>query len=97
GLSSLDVRYADAKLEVQVASIIMNAWSEVEHDLIYKPKGGSISPEERAILDELNGAVLAGERILERLQEATQRRREAIKEWRDSLASAKNRKRNKVT
>lgn len=85
-LSPSDQRFADARIEIQVASIIMNAWSEVEHDLVYKPKDGSLSPEERAILDELNGAVLAGERILERLQRASERRKEAIRDWRKTIA-----------
>ena len=48
----------------------MHAWSEVEHDLIYKPMQGTLSEEELAILDELNGLVLTGEIALERLQAA---------------------------
>lgn len=48
----------------------MHAWSEVEHDLIYKPLQGSLSEEELSILDELNGLVLTGEIALERLQSA---------------------------
>lgn len=48
----------------------MHAWSEVEHDLVYKPLQGTLSDEELAILDELNGLVLAGEIALERLQSA---------------------------
>ncbi len=39
----------------------MHAWSEVEHDLTYKPMQGTLSEEELSILDELNGLVLAGE------------------------------------
>jgi len=63
-------RYADASVEIQVASVLMHAWSEVEHDLVYKPLQGSLSEDEYAILDELNGLVLAGEIALERLQRA---------------------------
>ena len=48
----------------------MHAWSEVEHDLIYKPLQGALSDEELSILDELNGLVLTGEIALERLQSA---------------------------
>jgi ppGpp synthetase/RelA/SpoT-type nucleotidyltranferase len=69
-LKDTDSRYADAVVEVQVASVLMHAWSEVEHDLVYKPLGGNLSDEEYAILDELNGLVLAGEIALERLQRA---------------------------
>ena len=48
----------------------MHAWSEVEHDLVYKPLQGTLSDEELSILDELNGLVLSGEIALERLQSA---------------------------
>lgn len=63
-------RYCRARIEIQVASVLMHAWSEVEHDLIYKPLQGTLSEEELAILDELNGLVLAGEIALEHLQAA---------------------------
>jgi ppGpp synthetase/RelA/SpoT-type nucleotidyltranferase len=63
-------RYAEALIEVQVASVLMHAWSEVEHDLVYKPYQGTLSEDEYAILDELNGMVIAGEIALERLQRA---------------------------
>ncbi len=63
-------KYAGAFIEVQVASLLMHAWCEVEHDLLYKPLQGTPSENELAILDELNGLVLAGEIALERLQEA---------------------------
>jgi ppGpp synthetase/RelA/SpoT-type nucleotidyltranferase len=67
-------RYSDARVEVQVASVLMHAWAEVEHDLVYKPLQGTLSEEELAILDELNGMVLAGEIALERLQRAAEAR-----------------------
>lgn len=63
-------KYVQARIEIQVASVLMHAWSEVEHDLVYKPLQGTLSDEELAILDELNGLVLAGEIALERLQNA---------------------------
>lgn len=63
-------KYANARMEIQVASVLMHAWSEVEHDLVYKPLQGTLSEEELAIIDELNGLVLTGEIALERLQSA---------------------------
>ena len=63
-------KYTSVRVEIQVASVLMHAWSEVEHDLVYKPLQGTLSDEELAILDELNGLVLAGEIALERLQNA---------------------------
>ncbi len=69
-LNESQKRYSEANVEVQVASVLMHAWSEVEHDLVYKPLQGTLSEEEYAILDELNGLVLSGEIALERLQRA---------------------------
>ncbi len=63
-------RYATTIVEIQVASLLMHSWAEVEHDLVYKPINGKLSDEEYAILDEINGLVLSGEIALERLQKA---------------------------
>src|SRR5882762_4034208 len=38
-------RYAKAGIEIQVASVLMHAWAEVEHDLVYKPFSGELSDE----------------------------------------------------
>ena len=57
-LDASQLKYAAARIEIQVASVLMHAWSEVEHDLIYKPLQGTLSEEELAIIDELNGLVL---------------------------------------
>lgn len=73
-LNGMQKRYSNAQIEIQVASVLMHAWAEVEHDLVYKPLNGELSNEEYAILDELNGLVLAGEIALERLQSAFKNR-----------------------
>jgi ppGpp synthetase/RelA/SpoT-type nucleotidyltranferase len=67
-------RYAEALIEIQVASVLMHAWAEVNHDLVYKPLQGNLSDDEYAILDELNGLVMAGEIALERLQRSGETR-----------------------
>jgi ppGpp synthetase/RelA/SpoT-type nucleotidyltranferase len=67
-------RYSDTAVEIQVASVLMHAWAEVDHDLVYKPEKGELSEDELAILDEINGLVLTGEIALERLQKAIERR-----------------------
>ena len=67
-------RYSDARIEIQVASVLMHGWAEVEHDLVYKPLSGDLSDDEYAILDELNGLVLTGEIALRRLQVAFDQR-----------------------
>ncbi|WP_342754784.1 RelA/SpoT domain-containing protein [Pantoea sp. MBD-2R] len=71
-------RYANNyPVEIQVASVLMHAWSEVEHDLVYKPLQGNLSHEELMILDEINGLVLSGNLALERLQLAGIKRTES--------------------
>ncbi|MFD0262340.1 hypothetical protein ACFVH7_29225 [Kitasatospora indigofera] len=73
-LGDLEKRYAGARIEIQVASVLMHAWSEVEHDLVYKPFEGDLSVQELDILDQLNGLVVAGEVSLEMLQRAGETR-----------------------
>lgn len=62
------------KVEIQVASLLMHAWAEVEHDLAYKQKKGLVSYEEYEALDEINGLVIAGEISLQRLQRVSELR-----------------------
>jgi ppGpp synthetase/RelA/SpoT-type nucleotidyltranferase len=69
-----DKWYANALIELQIASVLMHAWAEVEHDLVYKPAEGQLSAQELALLDQVNGLVLAGEIALEQLQEAIKQR-----------------------
>jgi ppGpp synthetase/RelA/SpoT-type nucleotidyltranferase len=73
-LSDSERRYSTANIEVQVASVLMHAWAEVEHDLVYKPNEGELSDGEYSLLDQLNGLVLAGEIGLEQLQRAGEAR-----------------------
>lgn len=68
--NEIDKRFINTVFEIQVASVLMHAWSEVEHDLVYKPFSGELSEDELSILDEINGLVLTGEIALERLQKA---------------------------
>ncbi len=73
-------RYENTPIEIQVASVLMHAWSEVEHDLVYKPLSGEISTDEIALLDQINGLVLAGEIALEQLHKAINKRTTIAKE-----------------
>jgi len=73
-LSEAQKPYSEARIEIQVASVLMHAWAEVNHDLVYKPLQGELSEDEYAILDQLNGLVIAGEIALERLQRAGESR-----------------------
>lgn len=68
------------KVEIQVASLLMHAWAEVEHDLAYKQKKGIVSFDEYEALDEINGLVIAGEISLQRLQRLSELRMASEKE-----------------
>lgn len=69
-----DLPHGNCMVEIQVASVLMHAWSEVEHDLVYKPLSGDLSEDEYELLDQLNGLVMSGEITLERLQKALKTR-----------------------
>jgi len=69
-LTRLGGRFLDCRIEIQVASVLMHAWSEVEHDLVYKEENGTVSQGEVEIIDEVNGIILAGELALKRLFKA---------------------------
>jgi hypothetical protein len=73
-LNEAEKRYAAARIEIQVASVLMHGWAEVEHDLVYKPLAGNLSPDEYHILDMVNGMVIQGEMALEQLQKAMEAR-----------------------
>jgi ppGpp synthetase/RelA/SpoT-type nucleotidyltranferase len=69
-----EYQYADTNVEIQVASVLMHAWSEICHDLTYKPEKGPLTPEEVAMLDDLNRVVQEGEAVLEKLQQSVESR-----------------------
>lgn len=74
-LTEQQKRYSKAYVEIQIASLLMHAWAEVEHDIVYKPLQGKISEEEKKALEELNAIVLEGEKVLEKLQQAAIKRK----------------------
>ena len=73
-LRKKELRYADTRIEIQVASVLMHAWAEVTHDLLYKPEKGELTPEEKKTLSNLNTLVQEGERQLENLQSSLEGR-----------------------
>lgn len=73
-LRKKELRYADTQVEIQVASVLMHAWAEVTHDLVYKPEKGKLTGEEMKLLKDLNDLVQLGEAQLEKLQTAIENR-----------------------
>lgn len=78
----------DTVIEIQVASVLMHAWSEVEHDLAYKKLMGTVTEAEYACLDEINGLVMAGEIALNRLHQLSQQRIQSISTFDSQYALA---------
>ena len=80
-------RYCAARIEIQVASVLMHAWSEVEHDLVYKPMQGTLSEEELAgyeqalgeaqgQLETANGTLSQAQSALDACQQAVNQKAE---------------------
>jgi ppGpp synthetase/RelA/SpoT-type nucleotidyltranferase len=65
-----DSTRADAQVEIQLTSLLMHTWSEVEHDLVYKSVDGKSSEEEAEILNDINECAATGEALLRRLEES---------------------------
>lgn len=59
-------------IEVQIGSIIMHAWSDIEHDILYKPTNtDKASPDAVRMLGLINGIVMTGEVALQQLASIT--------------------------
>lgn len=47
-------------IEVQISSVLLNAWADIEHDIKYKPRA-MVSPELTSQLDQLHALILQSE------------------------------------
>jgi ppGpp synthetase/RelA/SpoT-type nucleotidyltranferase len=66
-----DFQKTNPVIEIQVASVLMHAWAEIDHDLVYKTlTSGPASQQELRLLDATNGLVHTGEVLLQQLQTA---------------------------
>ncbi|MFA5917383.1 MAG: RelA/SpoT domain-containing protein [Candidatus Gracilibacteria bacterium] len=74
-----NIRFCNSIIEIQVASVLMHARAEVEHDLNYKEKSGDISNEEKNILVKINDIVMKGENELEELAKGNKRKKTKTK------------------
>ncbi|KAJ9269114.1 hypothetical protein DTO212C5_4797 [Paecilomyces variotii] len=88
-----DRKYAwkDVVVEIQVGTLVMHVWSEIEHDMIYKPldsQGEGVSDDEERLLDLINGIVLTGEAALQQLEASTTKRLNGRASNKDAMASS---------
>lgn len=56
-------------VEIQIVSVLVHAWAEVEHDITYKNIFDKATIDERVILDCLNGLVRSSELLLDQLHQ----------------------------
>ncbi|CAI7628998.1 unnamed protein product [Penicillium pancosmium] len=83
--------WKDVVVEIQVGTLVMHVWSEIEHDMIYKPldsQGEGISNDEERLLDLINGIVLTGEAALQQLEASTAKRLDRRVSNKDAMASS---------
>lgn len=78
--SATDTSLQAKRVEIQVTSMAMYAWQEVNHDLIYKtPKEqGHLTVEEKSSLDMVNGLVHANEIALNQFHTSLKRRQKMM-------------------
>lgn len=68
-------------VEIQITTIVMHAWSEVEHDLIYKnPYQLPPDPTIDRMVDAVNGLAITNEILLQQLQQTFQSSRQTEEE-----------------
>ena len=68
-------------VEIQITTIVMHAWSEVEHDLIYKnPYQLPSNPTIDRMVDAVNGLAITNEILLQQLQQTFQTSRQTEEE-----------------
>jgi len=60
--------------EIQICSLLSHVYNEIEHDLQYKPRTGSLSSEEKMLIDQLGLITKSGDITIRRLLEATSER-----------------------
>ncbi|KAK6212809.1 hypothetical protein LQW54_004898 [Pestalotiopsis sp. IQ-011] len=83
--------WANLVVEIQVGTLVMHAWSEIEHNMIYKPlESQSISEDEVRLLDLINGIVATGESALRQLEESTKRRRNERAKDKEAFATSRH-------
>ncbi|KAI1271646.1 hypothetical protein F5Y07DRAFT_382258 [Xylaria sp. FL0933] len=73
-------KYASNRLEIQLRSVLMDAWAGISHDLEYKALSGDLTVTELKLLDALKGHVEVGELMLEQLHRVHRKRIETENE-----------------
>lgn len=60
--------------EIQICSLLSHVYNEIEHDLQYKPRTGSLSSKEKRLIKQLGLITKTGDIIIRKLLEATNER-----------------------
>ncbi|KAF3003623.1 hypothetical protein E8E13_007526 [Curvularia kusanoi] len=59
--------YDDELVEIQVRTVLMDAWAEVRHDMDYKAIMGSATGDELRVLDAIKGSIMSCEILQDHL------------------------------
>jgi ppGpp synthetase/RelA/SpoT-type nucleotidyltranferase len=59
--------YANEEIEIQVRTVLMDAWAEIRHDLDYKHILGAANEEELRVLDAIKGSIASCEILQDHL------------------------------
>ena len=59
--------YYNEQVEIQVRTVLMDAWAEIRHDLDYKHILGSATGEELRVLDAIKGSIMSCEILQDHL------------------------------
>ena len=62
--------YANEIFEIQIVSALAHVWSEVQHNILYKPDIDHPNEDVERLMDSLNGSVKTGEVILNQLKQS---------------------------
>jgi ppGpp synthetase/RelA/SpoT-type nucleotidyltranferase len=76
---SVKAKVRDDRVEIQVLSVLRNAWAQVEHDIVYKQVLGPPSWDQYHVIDGLGGAIHMGECFLDQLWDIRERQKEVVK------------------
>lgn len=74
------------KVEIQVGTVVMQAWAEVQHNIIYKRPADALStPAMRRMIDAINGLAITTEIMLKQLERSMEQAKKDNKALYDTL------------
>ncbi|GAW25937.1 putative ankyrin repeat protein [Rosellinia necatrix] len=84
-----DLPLQPPRIEIQIGTVVTQAWAEVQHNIIYKnPHNLRITPTMKRIVDAVNGLAITTDIMLKELDQSLEQarkdlemKREGEKNW----------------